>query len=309
MTLGIEWIRSAVQRLYASPALLLALAALFFGGNTVAGRVAVGHISPEQIVSFRWAVVLMMLTPILRGRIKTAWQKTRPRILWVFAMGALGFTGFNTLFYAAAHKTSAVNLGIIQGTVPIWVLAGAFIFFGARAGVMQSAGVFITVFGVAVLASRGDFGELFAQGINVGDLMMLAACFLYACYTLGLKSRPQMDGLEFFYILAASALVSSLPLAIWEVANGEATFPTAQGWLTLAYISIFPSFLSHIFYIRGVELIGPSRAGVFLNLVPVFAAACAVFLINEPLLWYQLAALFLVVGGILLSEKGGKRNS
>ena len=55
--------------------------------------------------------------------------------------------------------------------------------------------------------------------------------------------------------------------------------PTLQGWLVTAWVAIFPSFLSQIFYLRGVDLIGPGRAGVFVNLVPVFAAVLAVTLI------------------------------
>ena len=210
------------------------------------------------------------------------------------------------MFYFAAHKTSAVNLGIIQGTVPIWVLGGAFVLHRARAKALQIIGVAATVFGIAVLASSGDFELLFAGGVNPGDMMMLLACFMYACYTLGLKRRPQMDWLEFFYILAIAALVSSIPLAAWEMWRGESQWPSAQGWAVLLYVALFPSCLSQLFYIRGVELVGPGRAGVFLNLVPVFSAACAVLLLSEPLRWFQIVALAFVGGGIWLSEKGGR---
>ena len=297
----------AKAKLYAAPSLLLVLSALFFGGNTVAGRLAVGHISPEQLVSMRWACVLLILTPLLRGQIAVAWRKTRPRMAWIFMMGATGFTCFNTLFYFAAHKTSAINLGIIQGTIPIWVLAGALILYRTRIFLLQAAGVALTVAGIAVLASRGDFRALFSDGVNIGDAMMLAACFAYACYTLGLKNRPTIDGLAFFYILAIAALLTSLPLTIYEIWAGDARLPTLRGWAVLFYVALFPSLLSQIFYIRAVELIGPGRAGVFLNLVPVFAAICAVLLINESLQWFQIVALALVVAGIWLSEKGGRR--
>ena len=288
---------------------LLVLAALFFGGNTVAGRMAVGHISPEQIVLFRWVAVVLMLSLILRGRAISALKKGRGRWKWFFMMGASGYTCFNTLFYFAAHKTSAVNLGILQGTVPIWILLGVFVLHRARAGMMQVVGVLLTMTGVVVLASRGDVGVLLETGANVGDLMMLAACFCYACYTVGLKSRPAIEGLEFFFLLSLAALASSAPLALYEVLSGDAKTPDLHGWLVLAYVAVFPSFLSQVFFIRGVELIGPGRAGVFLNLVPVFSAVCAVLIIDEPLLWFQAAALVLVIGGIWLSEKSGRRDA
>lgn len=303
-----NFVRDAIKRLYGAPTLLLTLAALFFAGNTVAGRLAAGHISPWQLVLMRWVLVASAMAFLLRKTIDPAWRAARPRALWIFAMGATGFTAFNTLFYIAAHKTSAVNLGIIQGTTPAWVLLGAFLVHRARTRALQIAGVLVTMGGVGVLAARGEWQNLASLlGVNPGDLMMLLACFLYACYTVALKNRPPIGSLEFFLLLAVAAGLSSVPAVILEIASGAASWPTAQGLWVLLYVAIFPSCLSHIFYIRGVELLGPGRAGVFLNLVPVFSAVCAVALIGEPFRWHQAAALFLVVAGILMSEASGRR--
>jgi drug/metabolite transporter (DMT)-like permease len=79
--------------------------------------------------------------------------------------------------------------------------------------------------------------------------------------------------------------------------------PTAQGLAVTAWIAVFSSFLSQIFYLRGVDLIGPGRAGVFVNLVPVFAAVLAVGLISEPFAPYHAVALVLVLGGIWLAQR------
>lgn len=291
-------------RFYAAPHLLLSLAALFFGGNTVAGQLAVEHISPYQLVLLRWFVVSAVIGLLLRRRIPPAWQLAKHRLGWMFGMGLLGFTFFNTLFYMAAYQTSAANMGIIQGAIPVWVLLGAFVAYRTPVRGVQLAGVLLTVGGVVVLTSRGEWAALLSPAIaNSGDVMMLVAGFGYACYTVGLKNRPSIGGLEFFWMLSLAAMCSALPLAIYEVAAGGAQWPTRQGWLVLLYVAIFPSCLSQIFFMRGVELLGPGRAGVFLNLVPVFSAVLAVLVINEPLLWFQVAALILVVAGIGLSEK------
>ncbi len=295
-----------IKRLYSAPWLLLTLAALFFGGNTAAGRLAVGNISAQQLVLLRWLLVALAMALLLRGRIVPAWRAARPHALRIFWLGFSGFTCFNTLFYFAAHKTSAVNLGILQGTIPVWVLIGAFAAYRTRVRAVQMFGVLLTFAGVLVLAARGDLAFFAAPDINGGDLMMLAACFSYAFYTVGLKNRPQIGGLEFFFLVALAALISSIPLALHEILSGTAQVPTMQGWLVLAYVAIFPSCLSQIFFIRGVELIGPGRAAAFLNLVPVFAALCALF-IGEILMPFQFTALALVLCGIWLSEKSGRR--
>ena len=291
-----------------SPHVLLVLAALFFAGNTIAGRLAIDHITPYQLVFLRWLLVVLMIAAVLgRARLLAARQAMRGRVLWLFGMGTAGFTVFNTLFYVAAHHTSAVNLGILQGTMPIWVIALAFAIYRSRTRLVQVLGVLLTVFGVALLSAQGDLRNLSSlSALNIGDLMMLLACFLYAAYAVGLQSRQLLGGLSLFFLLACVALISSVPLLLWEVATTDASWPTERGWLVLLYVAIFPSCLSQIFFIRGVEILGAARAGVFINLVPIFSTGGAVLLLSEPLRWYQLSALAIVLIGITLSEKSGR---
>ena len=74
------------------------------------------------------------------------------------AMGALGYTAFNALFYVAAHRTSALNLSIIQGAIPALVLIGARLFLGARFTALQGLGALTTMVGVVAIAAQGDLG-------------------------------------------------------------------------------------------------------------------------------------------------------
>ena len=69
---------------------------------------------------------------------------------------------------------------------------------------------------------------------------------------------------------------------------------------------IFPSILSQLSVMRAIELIGPGRAGVFVNLVPVFAPILAVLIIGEPFGLYHALALALVLGGIFIAERLGR---
>jgi drug/metabolite transporter (DMT)-like permease len=191
--------------------------------------------------------------------------------------------------------------------MPIFVLAGAFLAHGARASLLQMAGVLITAVGVVVVATRGAPLEILDIELNRGDLAMLAACVLYAGYTVALTNRADMPGGAFFAVLAVLAAVTSLPLVGFEWLAGDLRAPTLNGLIITTWIAIFPSFLSQVFYLRGVDLIGPGRAGVFINLVPVFAAALAVWLISEPFAPYHAVALVLVIVGIWLAQRTGKR--
>ena len=60
--------------------------------------------------------------------------------------------------------------------------------------------------------------------------------------------------------------------------------------------------LAQLFFLQAVELIGPSRASVFTNLVPIFGPMIAIIVLGEPFHLYHALALVLVLGGIALAE-------
>ncbi len=295
--------RRLVDRLYQWPRVLLTLTAIFWAGNVVAGRLAVGHVSPLMLTTLRWAVVLAVLWPAYGGQVRAHWGEVRPKLGRIVLMAFLGFTAFNVLYYWAAHATTAINIGILQGSIPVAVLMGAFLMHGTRASLVQIAGVLITSVGVVVVATQGAPLSILEIGLNRGDVAMLAACVLYAFYTVALRDRPNMPGAAFFTLLALIAALTSIPPLVIESMLLGFALPTWQGWLVVLYVAIFPSCLAQLCYLRGVDLIGPGRAGVFVNLVPVFAAIMAVLLIDESFALYHAVALALVVGGIWLAQR------
>lgn len=284
--------------------LFLTLTALTWGGNAVAGRLAVGEISPMALTCLRWLLVVCVMAPLARRDLVAHWPTVRAHWPRIVAMGAIGFAAFNALMYVAAHYTTAVNLTIIQGGIPILVLIGALVVYGTRITGLQVAGMLVTLTGVATVAAQGSLATLLALSFNPGDLLMLVACVAYAGYTLSLRSRPAMPQMAFFTVMAMVALAASLPMLAVEMAMGAMVWPGLEGWLILAYVSLLPSLIAQLCYMRGVELIGPGRAGLFVNLVPVFGAMLAVAVLSEPFRLYHAAALALVLGGIALAETG-----
>jgi drug/metabolite transporter (DMT)-like permease len=297
---------SLAERLYAHPYLLLVLTTLGWGGNAVASRMAVGQVSPMMLTACRWGLVLTVLALTCRRQIADNLPQIRRQWRSILAMGATGFTAFNALNYVAAHYTTAVNLSILQGVIPLMVLFGGRIVHPAPVRTGQVAGATVALVGVVLVASHGRLEDLARLQFNLGDLMMLAACVLYAGYTIALRSRGAGDGMGaigLFFGLAVAAFLTSLPLLGIEALTGGLQAPTIKGWAILAYIGLIPSFVCHVFFIRSVALIGPARAGLFINLVPVFGALLAVLVIGEPFGLYQALALALVLGGIALSER------
>jgi drug/metabolite transporter (DMT)-like permease len=286
---------------------LLVFTMLVWGANAVAARMAVGEISPMLLTFLRWGICCAALFLTSRRQIAMHWRALLPSWRYVALMGTLGFTGFNALFYAAAHHTTAINIAIIQGTIPVFVLLGSLFFFKTRITALQVVGVVLTMTGIAIVASRGHIEVLAALAFNIGDIWMVVACLLYAGYALGLRRRPAVPAIVFFAASAAVAALVSLPLVAAEIVMEQAFVPTTKGLLLVLFIGLLPSFASQMTFIQGVSLIGPARAGMFLNLVPIFGPLLAVIVLGEPLSMFHALALALVLGGIYIAEYLGAR--
>lgn len=282
--------------------LLLTFTTICFGMHANLGRLAVGEVSPMLLVSLRWLGTVLLLVIFAGATFRKNWFALRPHLVFLSLMGVLGFTVFNALFYVAAHTTTAINIGIIQGAVPVFVLIGAFAVYRTPAGVRQIAGIAVTLLGVIIVTTGGELARLTALAFNRGDVLIVIACAFYSGYAVGLRRCPPVPPLALFAVFAAAAFMSSIPLAIAEHAVTGLQWPSPAGWAIIGLITLFPSFLAHICFIKGVTIIGPGRAGIFFNLIPIFAAIFAVIFLDERFERFHGVALVLVLGGIALSE-------
>ena len=289
------------QILFSAP-VLLALAALGWGGNTIAARLAVGELSPMLLVSTRWLMVAVLLLSIFPRSILEALKTYKHRWLFLLAMGA-GLSGFNIMFYLAAHSTTAINLGLMQSSIPAIIMLMGLILFRTRATMLQMIGLVIAMTGAVIVIAKGSLETILTLTFNHGDLIMMGGCICYAGYTLGLSRRPAIDSVTMMGVLAIFAFLASLPFTLVEGVAGALIWPSLTGWLILIYVAIVPSFLSQVWFMLGVDKIGSSKAGMFTNLVPVFSALLGIQLLGEQMGFYHLASLAMVFTGLYIAQR------
>jgi drug/metabolite transporter (DMT)-like permease len=282
----------------------LTFTALCFGANTTLAKLAVGEVSPMMVVTLRWLIVVGLLVAFNKKSLARDWPSLKPHLGFLFVMGAFGFSVFNGLFFIAAQYTSAINMGIITAMMPVFVLVGALLLYRTPTRKLQWVGALVTLLGVLVVASDGEIERLLQLRLNTGDLILVVATIIYAAYTVGLRRRPNSSALGLFTVLAASAFLASLPMLVAETLLGRVQVPTTQGWGLVVLVSLFPTLIAQILFIRGVEIIGPGRAGIFVNLVPVFGTVIAVLYLGEKFQFFHGLALALVLGGLWLAERG-----
>lgn len=291
---------------FANAYLLLTLTTVFWAGNAIAGKLAAGVVSPTTLTFLRWVLASILIVFLARSHLRRDLRTLRRHWPLVFAFGGFGFGAFNLLLYAALNHTTAINVTIEQSAMPVMVMLVNFIVFRLRIRVLQAIGVVATMLGVIVTASRGEPLTLLEVGVNRGDALMMAAVLVYALYTVALRLKPQVHWMSLLAGMAISALLFVTPFFVHEVARGGFVAPALDGWLIIAYTAIFPSVMSQLFFMRGVELIGSNRASLFINLVPIFGSLLAVLVLGEVFRAYHLLSLLLVFGGIWLAERFGR---
>ena len=288
---------------------LLILTTLFWGGNAVAGKFAVGHISPMLLTTLRWGMAAAVLAPFALPHLRRDWPTVRANLALLVALGAAGFYLFNAAMYLALTYTTAINVSIEQAGMPMLIFIANFVLYRMGVSPGQIVGFTLSLAGVALTATHGDLARLADLDVNRGDALMLGAIVLYGGYTVVLRHKPQIHWQSLILVMCVIAFIISLPFTAWEFAIGSLIVPDARGWAVAAYTAILPSLLSQAFYIRGVELIGANRAGLFVNLVPIFGTLLSIALLGEDFHPYHAVALAMVLGGIWLAEHSGRKRA
>jgi drug/metabolite transporter (DMT)-like permease len=299
-TLGSEGV--SVRALLRSPILALTLATLFWSGSFVVGRALRDDIDPVVLTLLRWLISLAIFAPFVGKEVCRHLPVLRREWRLIVGLAATGIALFHPLVYVALQHTSATNALLTLSLSPVVILIGASLANGKRPTSRELSGLAVSLAGAAVLITRGDADVLVSRGINIGDLWMLAAVAVWAAYSLLLRRRPA-DLPQTVTLVASivAALPMLLPFAMLS-ASHTPTHLTTTVVLGTLYVAVFGSVLGFMFWSHGVADLGPTRAGQFVHLMPVFGAALSFVFLGEPLSFPQVLGAGFVLSGIVLIE-------
>ena len=288
----------------ASPHLLLALAILFWAGNFVVGRAAREVIPPIALNFWRWAIALLILLPFAGPELIRARHVLRREWRILTALAATGVTTFHSAVYIGLSLTEAINGALYFALSPLFFVLLAWLLFGQRITARQALGIGVSMGGAAIVVARGDLAVLLDLSFAAGDLWLIVAVLIWALYSVLLLRRPaDLPPLALLSAITLLGLVLLLPLYGLELLAGRRMTLGVESVAGLAYVSLFASVIAYICWNRGVRELGPSPAGVMLNLMPVFSAALAIAFLGERLAGYHWAGAALVLCGILLAGR------
>ena len=283
--------------------LLVAVAPMCWAGNIVLGKGVATLIPPVALAFWRWAVAFLILLPLTWPYVKRDW-KTAVAGWKILALLALfGVTSFNTLLYMAMHTTTAINGALIQTTMPAVIIVISLVLYGERVSWIQAAGVALCVVGAGVVVLKGHWQSLVDMALVQGDLLMIVAVVLYALYSALLPKRPNMHPVSFMTYTFGLGCLGLLPLYLWEMSVVGSFTLTIGVAGSIGYVALFPSIVAYFCWNRGVAVIGANRTGLFINLIPVFAAVLAILFLGESLKAFHLAGMALILAGFVMFNR------
>ncbi len=283
--------------------LMVAVAPLCWSGNIVLAKGVATLIPPVALAFWRWTVAFLILLPLTWPTLRRDWKTALAGWKIVGLLSLLGITVFNTLLYMAMHTTTAINGALIQTTMPAVIIVISLVLYGERVSWIQATGVFLCVIGAGVVVLKGRWQALVDMALVQGDLLMIVAVFLYALYSALLPKRPNIHPMSFLTVTFGVGCLGLLPLYLWEMSVVGTFALTPAVAASIGYVALFPSIVAYFCWNRGVAVIGANRTGLFINLIPVFAAVLAIVFLDESLKTFHLAGMALIVAGFVMFNR------
>jgi len=283
--------------------LLLCLALLFWSGNSVLGRAVRDTIPPIALAFWRWTLATLVLTPFAWRYLRKDLTIIKENFAFITLLSFLGVGAFNTLLYSGLQYTEAVNSVLLQSLTSAIVLGLSRFIFKIKLIPLQIIGVFIAFLGASFIIFKGDLNVFLSFKLNPGDALIMLAVFFYALYTVLLKKRPTMHPLSFVLATFILGLPMILPFYLYESLNVQAVSLNQSTLLAFAYVGIFPSILSYIFYNRAVDELGANKVGLFSYLNPIMGSILAILLLGERFKPYHVIGIILIMIGVLIATR------
>ena len=297
----IKTLSNSMRRL-ASPYLLLVVVALCWSGNHVLGRAVHDEIPPLALAFWRWFIAAAVMLPFFA---RQAWEyRAVVRHHWrlLVLLAALGMSVNHGLLYLALNSTTAINVGLINTTAPIFIPMISFLAYREVLSWRQVFGIAVSLAGVVIIITRADLTVLLGLQFTPGDLYMLGSMVVWAIYSVLLRRLPPaLPPMVFLLVLSIIGAILLLPFYGWELAARGGFAVNALSLFTLAYIGVIASALAFIFWNEAVARVGATKAGLFHYLIPVFTVGLAVLLLGEVVHAYHAAGAVLAVIGIYLT--------
>jgi len=282
----------------------LFLTAIFWGGTFVAARVVAQDVPPYSASFLRFLTASLFLIVMIILREGGVPPLKRHQVLPAVLLGMTGVFAYNVFFFFGMQTVAAGRASLIVASNPVFISLFSALLFRERLDAGKALGIILCLTGAALVISRGDISSLLSGGVGWGEVFILGCVASWVAYSLIgkviMKDFSPLAAVTYSCLIGCAAL---LPPALLENITGLIGGFPLRDWLGLLYLGFFGTVLGFFWYYEGIRQIGPSRASVFINFVPVSGVFFGWLLLDEAVNLSLLTGAALVLGGVYLTNR------
>ncbi len=285
--------------------LFLILAALFWSGNFIVGKFAtLFQIPPLTLNVFRWIAVWFILIPFTYKEIYNNLPYIKKNWLVISFMGVITISTFNSVVYFALNYTQVINAVLMLAAIPAATIVLSSLMKIEKTNIFQIVGLILSIIGIGSIISNGDIQKIISLSFNKGDLWMLVCVITWSLYsTLLKKHKFKFSQFTLIQLMVSVGILFLIPQFFYEKSIGLELNLNKAFFLILFYVVMFPAIAAYYCWQKGIEIIGPNRSTMFIQLMPLFSAIMAIIIFNEKFELYHFAGASFILTGIYLSNR------
>lgn len=274
----------------------LAAAMALVGSTVVASKIIAAGLPPFTATALRFALALPCFALLWRLTGTRLPRLARRDWLLLAAQAIAGSVGYTTLLIAGLQRTSAVDAGVILGTLPLVSAGIAIAVLGERPSRATLLAIGAAAAGVWLM-TRGAAAH--RAGTLAGNALVLGAVLCEGLFIL-LHKRLRTPVPP----LALSAIMSAIGLGVCALASViEAPWTrvvSADALIAVAYYALVPTVGGFLLWYAGAARVAGSDAALFTAVAPVSAVLLAAALLDETLSAGQLSGMACVLGAVFI---------
>ena len=269
--------------------------------NYIVARRAPGVIGPHLLALGRWALAGAVLVLLARAEL---WRQREhlAKVWWQYVvLGSLGMLVCGAWVYIGARTTGAMNMSLIYAVSPVLIGTGAVLWLGEKFSIRQGLGVLLALTGVLHVIVKGRWSAFADVGFVAGDAWILAATVAWAGYALLQKKwASPLGSTARLAAICLGGVAVLLPFTALELWQADLSHWSGTALLMVVVAALVPGLGAYWIYGWAQKILGASRVAVSLYLGPLYAAAVAWGVLDEPPGWHHAAGALLILPGVFL---------
>ena len=283
----------------------LTFAALFWSGNFIVGKFATLFEVPPLTLNFlRWVMVWFILIPFTIKEILAKKDYIKKNFFTIGLMGILSISTFNSVVYFALNFTQVINAVLMLAAIPPMIIIFSSVMQIEKTNIFQLSGLFLSIVGVGTIISNANIQKIISLSFNKGDIWMLVCVLSWSLYsTLLKKNKFELSQFSLIQIMVSVGLIFLVPQFLYEQSIGLEIKINKASIFILLYVVIFPAIAAYYCWQKAIELIGPNRSSMFIQLMPLFSALLAIIIFKERFQLFHFIGATFIISGIYLSNR------